>query len=219
MLVILGITPVTRTVGRGEFACPECDALRPYAHHKVQQRFVLFFVAVLPLDELGEYIECQRCRGTFRPTVLDREAPAPPPAAEFRTAFLRIMLLMMLQDGRIESSERRMIQDVHQRLSGRELSDGAIEEHLDAVVIDGLSAQDYACEVAPLLNDLGKEMVLKAAFSVAVADGLLHASERELCQQIGRALAMSSGHIEAVLSESMTAAAELLGEGEEPASS
>jgi tellurite resistance protein len=210
MLVILGVVPVTRTVGRGEFLCPECQLRGPYAHRRVEQSFAIFFISVLPLDELGEYLECQRCGGTFGTGALDHSPQGRPASAEFRPAVLGIMLLMMLEDGRIEESEKAMIQELNQRLVGRALSADSLQAHLDQVARSGRSAVDYAREVAPRLNELGKELVLKAAFSVAVADGTLHASERALLERIGRALCMSPSHIRGVLDESMGAAADLL---------
>jgi uncharacterized tellurite resistance protein B-like protein len=218
MLVILGTTAVTRTRGRGEFVCPECGVRRPYAHQRVQKRFALLYVTILPLDELGEYIECQHCRGTFKTEVLNDPAvrgPAPGSTrrrfdAEFRPAILRIMILMMMVDGRIELSEKRMIIDLNHRLTGRTLTMEEVDVHLEAVRAAGKSAVDHARSVAPLLNDLGKELVLKAAFSVAVADRRIHGSERDLLTGIGRALGMSSAHVRAVVAESTAAAANLL---------
>lgn len=198
--------------------CPECQVRGPYAHQKVQQRFAVFFLSLLPLDELGEYIECQRCGGTFRTAVLEDEGPGQAVSAEFRPAVLRIMLLMMVEDGGVAQSEKRMIQDLNRRLVGRELSLESLDEHLETVVRAGSSAVDYARDVAPFLNELGKELVLKAAFSVAVADGRIHPTERVLLQQIGRALSMSSTHIRGVLTESLSIAADLLGGDDTPSS-
>jgi uncharacterized tellurite resistance protein B-like protein len=209
--VIIGIRPITRTTQRGTFRCPECDVRRPFTRQRVQRRFTVFFVAMLPLDELGEYIECEHCRGTFRTSVLDRDPGAPVSdfAAEFRPAVLRIMLLMMMVDGRIDVSEQRMILDLNRRLTGRSIPLDDIDAHLDAVRAGPRTAADYARKIAPLLNDHGKEMVLKAAFAVAVADRQVHESERALLHDIGRALAMTPAHIRDVIAESTRAAAVL----------
>lgn len=213
MLAIIGIRPITRTTRRGVFHCPECDARRPFARQRVQRRFTVFFVPMLPLDDLGEYVECEHCRGTFRTTVLDRD-PADPRAdfaAEFRPAVLRIMLLMMMEDGRVEPSEQRMIIDLNRKLTGKSLPMDAIDEHLDAVRAGPRTAADYARRIAPLLNDQGKEMVLKAAYAVAVADRQVHPAERSLLHDIGRALAMTPPHIRDVIAESTSLAAQELG--------
>jgi tellurite resistance protein len=117
---------------------------------------------------------------------------------------------MMMIDGRIEPSEKRMIIDLNHRLTGRMLSMEEIDEHVEAVREAGRSAIDHARTVAPLLNDLGKELVLKAAFSVAVADRRIHGSERALLTGIGRALGLSATHVRSVVAESTAAAADLL---------
>lgn len=219
MLVIIGIQAVTRTTGTGMFHCPECDARRPFARKRVQRRFTLFFVSMLPLDALGEYVECQHCRGTFRTSVLDRDpadADGERLTAEFRPAMLRIMLLMMLEDGRVERSEQQMILDLNRKLTGRSVPLDVIDGHLDAVRAGPGTAADYAASIAPLLNEPGKEMVLKAAFAVAVADRDLHDREREALHEIGRALGMTAGHIRETLAECADAAARDLWRVEDP---
>jgi tellurite resistance protein len=192
LLAVIGIRPITRTTARGTFVCPECRVLRTYVRQRVQRRLVLFFVSMLPLDELGEYVECEQCRSTFRTTTL---------AAEFRPAVLRIMMLMMMEDGRIRESEQRMILDLNRKLTGEAPSLEAMDEHLDAVRTGPGTATDYARSIAPFLNEPGKELVLKAAFAVAVADRQVHPTERTLLHEIGRALHMSPGHIRAVIAE------------------
>jgi tellurite resistance protein len=211
VFVIIGIRPITRTTRRGTFHCPECGVRRPFARQRVQRRFTVFFVAMVPLDELGEYIECEHCRGTFRTSILDRhpDEDVSDFAAEFRPAVLRIMLLMMMVDGRIDVSEQRMILDLNRRLTGRSIPLAAIDAHLDAVRAGPRTAADYARKIAPLLNDQGKEMVLKAAFAVAVADHEVADSERTLLHEIGRALAMSAAQIRDVIAESTEAARQL----------
>jgi tellurite resistance protein len=205
LLAVIGIRPITRTIHRGTFVCPECRVLRTYVRQRVQRRFVLFFVSVLPLDELGEYVECEQCRSTFRTTIAagpGRPAgPLAPLAAEFRPAVIRIMMLMMMEDGRIQESEQRMILDLNRKLTGEAPSLEAMDEHLDAVRAGPGSATDYARSIAPFLNEPGKELVLKAAFAVAVADRQVHPTERTLLHKIGRALHMSPGHIRAVIAE------------------
>jgi tellurite resistance protein len=203
LLAVIGIRPITRTTDRGTFVCPECRVLRTYVRQRVQRRFVLFFVSMLPLDELGEYLECEQCRSTFRTTILsaDPTGPRVPLAAEFRPAVLRIMMLMMMEDGRIRESEQRMILDLNRKLTGEAPSLEAMDEHLDAVRTGPGNATDYARSIAPFLNEPGKELVLKAAFAVAVADRQVHPTERALLHEIGRALHMSPGHIRAVIAE------------------
>lgn len=56
-----------------------------------------------------------------------------------------------------------------------------------------------AKDMAPGLNDHGKEMVLRGAFLVAVADGTFQDEEMELISRLSEALDMTSAHVDGVL--------------------
>ena len=61
MFFIGGTKGVTSVVGSGKFYCPECGQETEYLHKQVRRAATVFFVPVVNLDLLGEYIECQSC--------------------------------------------------------------------------------------------------------------------------------------------------------------
>jgi zinc-ribbon family len=69
-LIIFGRKSVTGSKGRGQFPCPTCQSIQSYDHKRVRRFFTLYFIPLIPLGTIGEYIECDRCKGTFKPTVL-----------------------------------------------------------------------------------------------------------------------------------------------------
>ncbi len=72
-LIIFGRRGVTGTKGQGTFQCPACQTDQPYAHKHVRRFFTLYFIPLIPLGTVGEYVECGRCKGTFKPAVLDAQ--------------------------------------------------------------------------------------------------------------------------------------------------
>lgn len=74
-MVIYGTKGKKRTIGRGYFYCPRCQVRRFYKHIKVSKYFSLYFIALIPVKNLGEYIECQTCFTPFETSVLELEAP------------------------------------------------------------------------------------------------------------------------------------------------
>lgn len=70
LLIIFGTKGVTSTVGSGPFWCPSCNMQQYYQHKKVRRYFTLYWIPLIPLDTLGEYIECGTCGGTFQQQVL-----------------------------------------------------------------------------------------------------------------------------------------------------
>jgi hypothetical protein len=69
-LIIFGRKSVTSSTARGSFMCPACQSQQAYDHKLVRKFFTLYFLPIIPLGTLGEYVECGGCKGTFKPTVL-----------------------------------------------------------------------------------------------------------------------------------------------------
>ena len=71
MFFIAGTKGETTTIATGEFYCPECNAQTVYHHDQVHEKATVFFVPIVNLRLLGEYIECQSCDSTYEIEILD----------------------------------------------------------------------------------------------------------------------------------------------------
>lgn len=183
---------------KGNFDCPDCGQA-PYAHKRVRRFFTLYFIPVIPLDVLGEYVECSSCKGTYKPDVLSFD-PAAANAefeAEFHNAIRAVMVMMMLADGIIDDDEVTTISKVYEAMAGKPLEEAAIRRQ--AAELQGQSVIDVMRALAGTLNDNGKETVLRSAFMVAAADGNIANEEVALLGEIGTALDMSKAHLKGVL--------------------
>jgi len=80
MIVFFGTKVRHQKLGEGEFHCPKCQARRQYHHKRARQYFTLYFIPLIPLRQLGEYVECQTCKTAFEPAVLNRPAQAAAPS-------------------------------------------------------------------------------------------------------------------------------------------
>jgi hypothetical protein len=69
-MIIWGSRSMTGTVQSGRFACPRCNGQSPFEEKRVRRWFTLYFLPVFPIGSSGYYVECQACRGTFKPEVL-----------------------------------------------------------------------------------------------------------------------------------------------------
>lgn len=204
-MIIFGTRGVTSSVASGNFHCPACGRERPYQHKRVRRFFTLYFLPIIPLKTHGEYIECEHCHGTFQMRVLEFDAAGASAAfeAEFQRAIKRVMVEMMLADKSVDDEEVATAQRIYQQVAGTALSDDDIR----AAIVDaetelrGISAA--LAPIAPNLNDNGKEMVIRAAFLIAAADGEFHEDEKALLADIGRALEMTPAHLNGVIA-SMT---------------
>ncbi len=201
-MIIFGTRGVTYNKEKGQFQCPECGPRR-YAHKRVRRFFTLYFIPIVPLDLLGEYVECQACQGTYQPSVLSYDPGAEKQAfeAEFHRAIRRVMVAMMLADGVVDDDEIRAIRSVYEKMAGTTLSDADVQRDIQRVRNDRSDVEGVLAEFRGALNDAGKEMVIKAAYFVASADGDFSRDEQELLTRIANALEMSSAHAAGVIQE------------------
>ena len=96
-MIIFGTRGITYRKDGGRFFCPECDGEQPYDRKRVRRFFTLYFIPLIPLNLLAEYIECPRCGGTYREDILscDPRAAKEKVDAEFHRAVRRVMIGMM----------------------------------------------------------------------------------------------------------------------------
>ncbi len=66
---------------------------------------------------------------------------------------------------------------------------------------DGTTVGEFIACIVNNLNDNGKELVLKAAYFVAVADSEFAESEKKVVYDVGRALGLSPSEIVGVLGD------------------
>ena len=203
VLIIFGTRGVTYSAGRGDFHCPGCDARRPYEHKRVRRFITLYFIPIIPLDVIGDYVECQHCRDTYKPDVLSYDPSAGRKLfeAEFHAAVKRVMVLMMMADGEIYEEEIETIRQVFGKLSRREVGRDEVDAEVAAAKSEGRGLRPYLASVAPNLNDTGKELVVKAAFCVAAADGKVTDEETALLAELAAALEMSKAHFKGAIAE------------------
>lgn len=65
-MIIFGTRGITTTPEKGDFHCPSCDATQKYGLKRVRRFFTLYFIPLIPLNKLGEYVECVTCKDTYK---------------------------------------------------------------------------------------------------------------------------------------------------------
>ncbi len=208
-MIIFGWRGVTYTKDRGEFFCPGCTAQTAYKMKRVRNFFTLYFIPLIPLNKMGDFVECTRCRNQFKAEVLDMDtekmlaeaqASSVDVESEYFVALRRIMIETMVAKGHALDSERSEVIAAYTELSGQQLTHDMLNQEVGQAQREpaGLSALRA---LAPNLNERGKETVLFAAYRIAMADGVIADEEWSLIAEIGEALAMTPSHINGAIAE------------------
>jgi uncharacterized tellurite resistance protein B-like protein len=199
--IIFGTRGVNTTAAKGQFCCPACGPASPYRHVRVRRFFTLYFIPLIPLDALGEYVECGTCQNSYKPEVLqfDPDAADREFHAEFEVAVLNVLVRMMLADGHMDPAEIEAIRAIYQKLSGRDIQADEIRSEAAAVRSRNTSVEDYLGSIAGSLNPKGRELVVRAACMVATADGSMDDQELRMLHDVAAALDISDAHFQGIL--------------------
>ncbi|MGH1367229.1 MAG: TerB family tellurite resistance protein [Maritimibacter sp.] len=201
--IVWGFRGRNKVMSGGNFYCPECGDYRDYKLIAVNRWFTLYWIPLFKTKALGEFVECDSCKSTFNERVLDFDPKADHEKFEaaFSIAAKRVMFKMALADGDIDQSEIDQITQAFSNIAKREIDAADIAAELEAARDDTRSIADYLVEVAPGLNDTGKELVLRSAIAVAKADGTVDDSERDELQTLSKALDLPKAYANGIFAE------------------
>lgn len=191
MLIIFGMRVFYRTIGQGTFHCRRCGGDRQYRHRAGRRWFTLFFLPVIPMNRVGEHVQCTTCRTRYVTDVLNQ-----PTTAQMQAALptgMRAAAAAMLRAGDPASPAAR------QRAIS--LIAGAGAQGYDEAALD----QDLARPSESLrmaLHQVGAQLTIQArewyladVIRVGMADGALTDSERAVAQAIGLDLGMTQAQV------------------------
>jgi tellurite resistance protein len=106
---------------------------------------------------------------------------------------------MMIADGEIQESEIEMIRGIYNRITRSQVSPDDLMSEADTIKREATGLHSDLFQLSGSLNNIGKELVVKAALSIAAADGQFQEEERNLIVDIATRLGMTPAHIRGTL--------------------
>ena len=203
MFFIAGIKGETTTVETGVFYCPHCNAQTQYHHNQVHEKATVFFIPVINLRLLGEYIECQNCDSTYEMEILDYNSEQEQKKIEaiYLVGIKKVMTTMMLADGKIDENEKSMMKDIYKNLADSTLSDYDIDKEIKNCKANPQELDNCLKELFSCLNESGREIIIKVAYWVSIADDEVDKKEEKLLIKMAKHFQMSSAHLKGIISE------------------
>ncbi len=202
-MIIFGTRGIKSTIKEGQFLCPQCATNKQYKHKKVTKFFTLYFIPLIPLGSAGEFVECQTCKGTFVPRVLNYN-----PAnsrnefqSQYEKAMRHSMILMMLADGHIDEEEKIIVQKIINKFGHNDITKEDLDKLIQEVQFKKEPVQKYLSKIAPSLNEHAKEIIIKCGLAVASADGHIDNSEIKLIKEMAKAMEMSASHLNGIVQD------------------
>lgn len=117
--------------------------------------------------------------------------------SEKQKAIKKLLILMILADGKVENSEISAFHRIYKETTGLVVND--IYKEIEDVKVENKSARQYLKEIAHLLNDEGKKEIIKSGMMIAAADGHIDPTELNMISSFGKALGMSHSEIKDIV--------------------
>jgi hypothetical protein len=195
LLIIFGLRVFYRTIAQGTFHCRRCGGDRQYRHRAGRRWFTLFFLPVIPLNTVGEDVQCTTCRTRYVTDVLSQPTTAQMQAA--LPAGMRAAVSAMLRSGDPASAVSR------QRAIEAVIGSGV--PNYDEAMLNADLMQPFEA-IRPALNQVGGQLTVQArewyladVIRIGLADGLLTDGERHAARVIGLDLGMTQAQVIGVI--------------------
>lgn len=200
-MLIFGTRGIPSANEAGKFFCPICASEHDYRRMVVRRFFTLYFVPLIPLGTEGSYIECKKCHGTFADEVLNPDTSEFPQNSFLKETLLRLMTMMMLADKVVRAEEIRAISELYNTFFDDEIS----EDDIRATSMDPKNHYEnidrFLSHQRSFLNDVGKEVTIRALLLIAMSDGELLENELAFAKRVSEALGMTRIHYQGVISD------------------
>jgi hypothetical protein len=207
LLLIFGLRVFYRAVGQGVFHCQRCGGDREYRHRSGRRWFTLFFIPVIPLNHVGDHVQCTICGTRYRMDVLS--LPTTAQMQEALPAAMRAAAIVMLRAGGGSSAAaRRRAIDAITGAGVADYDDVALDADLSAAAMPAQPGQyQPGQDLAEPLNRVAiqlavpaREWFLAEVVRIGLADGMLSDDERHTAREVAAQLGMTPAQARGVIS-------------------
>ncbi len=185
---------------RGLFRCPDCGNTQNFRLRTSRPFLTLYFIPVLPIGGLQEYVQCLNCKNSYEPDILATSMmpasfssatlptastgelptsgqkqlasqPRSPAEIPLREDLLKAIALIMVEDGQVSEDEIRIARRLYENIVAENLSREDLGRMCAYVQQQRLSTLSFLATAKNRRNHQEKLLLVQAIFGVAGAEG------------------------------------------------
>ncbi len=201
---IIGKKGVTTHIDAGTFYCPSCLSTQAYVLKKTRRFLAFWHIPLLRAGQPDFFVECQECKGTYIPRVLDYDPSIrdQPFMDQYQAVFYRALALVMMVDGNPTQEKKILMLTLLQQFDGDHLQLDDIEKILAAEAKQPQTVFNALKEIRPKLNAHGRDIILKSALALATLEGPLNEFELVIITKMAESLGISAELLVSLISRS-----------------
>ena len=198
-MIIFGTRGVTTTHEQGVFYCPACGPGSNFRWRRVRRFFTLYFIPIIPLDKVGEFIECGQCKGTYNTSVLEYNpaSDALKLEGQFHETLRLVMILSLPEPLRGQRQALSRLMERHESIGHQGVDIGRWERDAEELSAAKANVSDRLKALAGAINDHGRETLIEAAY--VAADAFSRTAEEAHLGDLAGALGMTPSHFHGLM--------------------
>lgn len=219
-MILVGTMNWASTRSSGLFRCPECGDTQSFRLRASRPFLTLYFIPILPIGVLQEYVECRHCKNSYEPDILagnmatthlSSKPAAKSPAgsyleldsaaasravAPFREDLLKVIALTMVEDGHVTEGEIRTARRVYENMVHKELSRDDLGQMCSSVQQQRLTTLSFLATARDRRSLEEKLLLLQAQFAVSGSDGPISPGRLEALVKAQKLLGLEEGEFQ-----------------------
>ena len=117
--------------------------------------------------------------------------------SEKQKAIKKVLIMMILADGKVEDAEISMFHKVYKDVADSVVPD--IYKEIEKVREENKVPRQYLKQVSAYLNEDGKKAIVRAAMMIAASDGEIDPSEVRMVENYGKALELRTLEVREII--------------------
>ena len=195
---LIGVRFYFKTTGHGTVHCYRCGGDRPYRRCTGRRWFQVLMIPLVPLDRIGEHLQCRICRTRYRLEVLSIPTSAAMQVALPAGALAAVSMMLQAGDPDSPAARSRAIEIV-QAAGVTGYDDAALAADLALAESRRLANAESLATLAIQLTMPAPEWFLADVIRVGLADGPLSESERGAARLIAAHLGLTAAQAQGVI--------------------
>ena len=205
IMILIGTMNLTGTRDRGNFYCPTCALTQSYRLRARRPWLTLYFIPTVPVGGVELFVQCDQCRSTWDPTVLemDQKSHAALQENQFRDEAVRAALLVVLVDGHITSGEIESLGRIASRLLERPVDREELGWLCSTAEQSGVEAANYVLTVSRRWSPEQRVKALQAMFLAATAEGEMGPKQISTLAKMREILSMTDAEYQTAIEQAL----------------
>lgn len=200
-MIVIGTMGIPFTSDKGTFYCPRCRDDVAYRGRHVRRFLTLYFIPLIPLDKIEEYVECLKCKNRFPREVLSHNREQATRA--FHGYVRHALALLAASDEQITAAEVSTFQDLIRRLTGQSPSLEEVSTELLAAKSARQMPSWYLRTINGWLDKSEKKILVQYAFLMVSAGGQISEARSAILAQFPAALGLTEDEFREFVSEAV----------------